>query len=284
MSGILIKDFVNRLGLTGNELVKVQRLAETYLNAVQFKLSGRNRHGINTRPIICIQLACRSLGVPIRTKSAVALAGTTAAKYGLALKELAKLLNVETKVSLRELAVQFGCPQLQPKAEAVFREFVAKFQACPTKPVQLDPHSTLALVACFSCAAKNSRIKIDTKRLVSEYVNYPKEFQFLQEFIEATCQENLTSQPKRGLEPSASKKLKGSGTAAPASNGSNPAPAIKKIRLVSPYAGYSMLPFQHFEQTREYLDYLNWKAAVYKRIRGQANPQPMHTKDVRHTL
>lgn len=276
MSGIIIKDFVRRLGFNELEGLKVQQRAESYLNTVQFKFTGRNKHGINTRPIVCIHLACKSLGLPIRVKSAISLAGTTAAKYDLALKELAKLLNVETKVTFRELAVQFGCPQLQSKAEAVYKEFVEKFQVCENKPIQLDLKSTLALVACFGCAAKSLKIKVDIKRLMSEYVNYPKEFHFLQEFIEGICQDNLTSQHKRSSEPSASKKPTGDGTAS-TSNGSNSVPASKKIKLVSPYAGYSMLPFQHFEQTRQYLDYLIWKAAVYKRISGQSNAQPLHT-------
>ncbi|KAJ9073635.1 Origin of replication complex subunit 6 [Entomophthora muscae] len=266
MSSIIINDFLRKLNFTEAQTSEIQNRAESYLDTVQYKLTGRNKHGINTRPAVCIHLACKSLGIYVSSKSIIAFSGTTAAKYDLALKELAQLLNVQTKITLEELAVQFGCPQIQSRARAIRQEFTEKFSQHQKGDTCIDPNSTVVLVAIFACAAKTMKIKIDLKKLISSYVNYPKEFRFLQEFIEEVCQQTIDPLPKRSSESLGAKRPSQAESTKPIEGGSAQTQASKKIKLVSPYAGYSMLPFQHLEQTRAYLDYLNWKAAVLKNV------------------
>lgn len=262
MSDPLLRDILRKLNYTFEETQDVQTRAEAYVNQVERLVTGRNRLGPNVRAVICLQLACKSAGLLLPYKSAVALSGISEAKYNVALKEISQILKLETKVTTSELVVQFGCSYLHEAVDKVYSEFVANCnQTSKTTKTSIDTNSSVAVAACFYATCLHYNVKIDKNKLLLAHITYPQEFKYLVELAQSVCN---TLAPKSHTQNSAEKSKEVS------QNKPTLASGPKKIQLVSPYAGYSMLPFQHLERTRSYQDYLNWKASILKEADQQS--------------
>jgi len=250
----ILRKALHGLNFTFEATENVQARAESYVQQIELLVTSRNRLGANVRSVICLHLACKSLGLIFPHKTAIALSGIAEVKYNTAFKELAQMLHLESKITISELVVQFGCPYLLPQAEKVYREFVINFaHSNKALKARINPNSSVAIAACFYATCQFSKVKVDTNKLLAAHITYPKEFKFVVEIVHSICKTSLVSQNQ--LVPE-SKEDNLQPDAKP--------PGSTKIQFVSPFAGYSMLPFQHLERTRAYLDYLNWKASILK--------------------
>ncbi|GFO11254.1 origin recognition complex subunit 6 [Plakobranchus ocellatus] len=75
------------------------------------------------------------------------------------LKVISALLGVEDCTSLRELAVQFGCPKVVPHAADILQRYT-RDQCC-----DIDFGSAMFLCAALFVAAKREKVKIDFTKL-----------------------------------------------------------------------------------------------------------------------
>ncbi|KAL8575900.1 hypothetical protein ACOMHN_027298 [Nucella lapillus] len=109
--------------------------------------------------ILCLDMAGSLLSQPVDKMEAVKLSGLKKTAYQVALKALESVLDINTKTSMRDLAVQFGCLQVLDSAAKVLSRY-EKEQCC-----DVDSNSSLFQTAALLCVCKREKVRVGQSRL-----------------------------------------------------------------------------------------------------------------------
>jgi origin recognition complex subunit 6 len=121
-----------------------------------------------SRNVCCLELACKSLHVPIDREAAIRFSGLSAAKYNTQLSFYQNLVGSTRGPSAQDLCVQFGCVQL---VSAVTKTLARLKEAnlsevSPQLRVFADFSSPVYIGVAFFATAKFHRSKVDRTRLL----------------------------------------------------------------------------------------------------------------------
>ncbi|XP_076449354.1 origin recognition complex subunit 6-like [Babylonia areolata] len=112
-----------------------------------------------TSIVLCLDIAGMLLSYPVDKAEAAKLSGLKKTGYQVALKTLESVLDLNTKTSMRDLAVQFGClPVLESAANVLAR--YEREQCC-----DVDSNSSLFQTAALLCVCKREKVRIEQGRL-----------------------------------------------------------------------------------------------------------------------
>ncbi|RUS80675.1 hypothetical protein EGW08_011579 [Elysia chlorotica] len=152
-----LQTFCHRLGIKTSCISKAMEYHEL-LQAHTTSLSALRLQG-SCKLVICLDLAARNSGITPTMSDVVRLSGMSKKSYTAAYKVVAALLGAEERSSLRELAVQFGCPRVVPQAAYILQRYT-KDQCC-----DIDFGSPMFLCASLLVAARDEKVKIDSNKL-----------------------------------------------------------------------------------------------------------------------
>ncbi|CAG5118698.1 unnamed protein product [Candidula unifasciata] len=117
------------------------------------RLTGSCRH------VICLDLAAKTSGHSLNQVDAVKLSSMNKKSYSEAVKVISSMLNLEEKMTLRELAVQFGCTGAVSLATDTLQRYIS--DQCG----DVDFHAPMFLCAAVLVACRKLKQKIDVVKL-----------------------------------------------------------------------------------------------------------------------
>ena len=178
-----MKEFLKRLRVPSTDRVSSQALE--YCRLCEVKCP-RRTFSSSCMAIICIELACSHLQVPLEKvgslqhgilvdvnkllailqKQAHKMAGVKPKAYVQAYQTMEKLLKLSSGLGVQEMAIQFGCLE----AVSVAKEVLSRHRQCLQKKYSeaqregLDLHKPLYASAALYCSCKLVLVAIDMER------------------------------------------------------------------------------------------------------------------------
>ncbi|KAG9302120.1 hypothetical protein G9A89_020554 [Geosiphon pyriformis] len=287
--------------------------------ACQFfqEINAKNPHSTLTssltcKLLICIQLACESLGISYNRKNLLNLSQITPSKYNATLDAVKSFFKLGS-LTFEALGVQFGCQMVVEHAEVMFEffqtEWVKSLSAGQREKV--DWNKNVHKMAVFWCCCKALGIRISKDELLAcQNSCSNSDLNTHIKFVESNCKsliEDLRSQNKGTPIKSPSKKSSLAQKASPKtptkrsrkSHSPQTSGSTNKIlverknnqiyeeeyqkesyymrkRKYNPFSFGEMIA--NDKLTREYQDYLNWR----KEILMQLEYVP-YSKDLEHS-
>ncbi|XP_059165383.1 origin recognition complex subunit 6-like isoform X1 [Physella acuta] len=111
------------------------------------------------RLVACVDLAARSLGCTVSQADVVRVSSMNKKSYNEAVKVIANILGLEERVTLRELAIQFGCTGVVTLATEILQRYIS--DQCS----DVDYHTPLFLCAALVAGTRKQKVKIDMVKL-----------------------------------------------------------------------------------------------------------------------
>ncbi|XP_064641224.1 origin recognition complex subunit 6-like [Lineus longissimus] len=140
--------------------VELMRLAEAKSHtSAGLQLTG------SCRAVVLLDLAASALGEPIDKTCAVKLSGQNKRIYTSSHKALECLLDMQPKITIREMAVQFGCTGAVELAHNVLKSYQT-LQEDSTANDDMDFDRPLFQGAALFAACRKMKVKIEKTRLV----------------------------------------------------------------------------------------------------------------------
>ncbi|ELU18244.1 hypothetical protein CAPTEDRAFT_210715 [Capitella teleta] len=112
--------------------------------------------------VLCLDLAALECSVPLERLQAVRLSGMQKPAYNNALCCLQRLLDLQSKVSIPDLAIQCGCPTARPLAIRILNRY--KSEHCGSDAAELS--ASLFNTAALYMACRKMKLKADKSRMV----------------------------------------------------------------------------------------------------------------------
>ncbi|XP_063293485.1 origin recognition complex subunit 6 [Pelobates fuscus] len=158
-----LRRLATKLGITSS---KVLGKAEEYLRLSQLKCSGLAARATATSTVlICLQIAAASLNHPIDKEYLVTLSGLNKKAYLSCLKTYECLLGVDSKVGLRDLAVQHGCMEAITTASKILSRYESTLPQAQLE--DLDLSKPLFITAALYSACRCMKLKVEKNKLIS---------------------------------------------------------------------------------------------------------------------
>jgi len=165
----LIEILANKLGLTSRRIImkaqELERLAGIRtVSAGPVSLALSN----SCQAIICLELAASFANVTINRELALRIAGTRKKVYLNALQMYEKLLDLQTNVTVKDIALTFGCMQSVDLAQQVLksyeREMKKRLSASVCEGLDLSQPVFAAAAVCATC--KKMKIRLDKRKII----------------------------------------------------------------------------------------------------------------------
>ncbi|XP_063045151.1 origin recognition complex subunit 6 isoform X2 [Engraulis encrasicolus] len=148
----------SKMGITSP---KILRQAEEYMRLAQVKCPGLGNSSATSKAVICLELAATSLKFPLDKEYAVKLSGINKKIYQSSFKSLECMLGLNANMSLRDLAVQYGCMDAVKVADQILERYEQSLPAAQQQ--DLDLSKPLFTTAALVTACKCMKIKVDRK-------------------------------------------------------------------------------------------------------------------------
>eukprot|EP01096_Ripella_sp_DP13-Kostka_P001903 TRINITY_DN1243_c0_g1_i2.p1 TRINITY_DN1243_c0_g1~~TRINITY_DN1243_c0_g1_i2.p1 ORF type:complete len:308 (-),score=128.94 TRINITY_DN1243_c0_g1_i2:35-958(-) len=148
---------------------KVTRKAQEYDRILTAKApSGFGQKGELCRPVACLELASRLLGEPFNVEKAMKLSGAPSKLYPSVLNNIRNFLQIKSTLTMKQLAVQFGCLNQETGALRLLDMYKAKVEEETGPTTQCDfSHPVYVTVAFYAtCLRLKPAIVIDRKKLL----------------------------------------------------------------------------------------------------------------------
>ncbi|KAM8946005.1 origin recognition complex subunit 6 [Pelodytes ibericus] len=163
MEGETLRRLAPRLGLTSS---RVLGKAEEYLRLSQVKCAGMfARATATSNAVICLQLAAASLNHPIDKDYLITLSGLNKKMYQSCLKTFECLLGVDSKLGLRDLAVQHGCMDAVNTASKILNRYESSLP--PAQLEDLDLSKPLFITASLYSACRCLKLRVEKNKLIA---------------------------------------------------------------------------------------------------------------------
>ncbi|XP_077165659.1 origin recognition complex subunit 6 [Paroedura picta] len=144
----------------------VLRKAEEYLRLSQVKCATLLvQMTATSSTVICLDLAASFMKHPVDKSYVVKLSGLNKAAYQSYLRSFESLLGVRSSVSLRDLAVQFGCTEAVNMASKVLQRYESSLPG--TQQTDLDLSKPLFTTASLLTACRCLKLKVDKNKMAA---------------------------------------------------------------------------------------------------------------------
>ncbi|XP_075694540.1 origin recognition complex subunit 6 isoform X2 [Rhinoderma darwinii] len=150
---------------------------------------------------MCLQLAAASLNQPIDKDYLVRLSGLNKKVYLSCLKSFECLLGVDSKLSIRDVAVQHGCTEAINTASKILNRYESSLPQAQQE--DLDLSKPLFITAALCAACRCLKLKVEKNKLLAASGVKKDIFERLLILLEKIgaqiCQENtaITQQPRK---------------------------------------------------------------------------------------
>ncbi|NXF93288.1 ORC6 protein, partial [Eubucco bourcierii] len=152
-----------RLGLADPGVI---RKAEEYLRLSQVKCTGLMAQMTATsNAVICLDLAASFMKQPIDKSYFVKLSGLNKMTYQSSMKSLECLLEVNPRLGMRDLAVQFCCTEAVNTASKILQRY--EFSLSEAQRKDLDFSKPLFLSAALFTACRCLKLKVDKTKILA---------------------------------------------------------------------------------------------------------------------
>ncbi|XP_056381681.1 origin recognition complex subunit 6 isoform X2 [Hyla sarda] len=176
--------------------------AEEFLRLSQVKCTGLSALTTATSSaVMCLQLAATSLHHPIDKDYLVQLSGLNKKVYLSCLKSFECLLGVDSKLSIRDLAVQYGCMEAVNTASKILNRYESSLPQAQQESLELS--KPLFITAALYAACRCLKLKVEKNKLLATSGVKKGIFERLCNQLEKigaqVCQENaaITQQPRK---------------------------------------------------------------------------------------
>ncbi|XP_077983364.1 origin recognition complex subunit 6-like [Glandiceps talaboti] len=169
MDAKVLQGLAPKLGIRSS---KILRKAQELMRLCEIRLSSSNFAAMNMtgscKAVMCLELAASSLDQPIHKDIAIKLSGIQKKTYNLTLKTLENALDLQPKLTVRDLAVQFGCVQATSLAQQTLKIYETELQKMQLKDEDdsIDMSNPMYPSAAIYTACRCSKTKIDKSKLV----------------------------------------------------------------------------------------------------------------------
>ncbi|XP_063802092.1 origin recognition complex subunit 6 isoform X2 [Pseudophryne corroboree] len=199
MEAETLRRLAPKLGITSG---RVLGKAEEFLRLSQMKCSGLSALTTATsNAVMCLQLAAASLNQPVDKDYLVRLSGLNKKVYHSCLKSFECLLGVDSKLGLRDLAVQHGCLEAVNTASRILNRYESSLTQAQQE--DLDLSKPLFIAASLYAACRCLKVKVEkTKFLATSGVKkgiFERLCLQLEKIGAQICQEaaTVTQQPRK---------------------------------------------------------------------------------------
>ncbi|KAF7688113.1 origin recognition complex subunit 6 [Silurus meridionalis] len=158
MDGELFRKLASKLGITNP---RVLSQAEEYMRLSQVKCTGLGGSTASSKAVICLDLATTAMKFPIDKEFVVKLSGLNKKAYQSTLKAMECMLDLQSSLGLRDLAVQYGCMEAVKVASQILQRYQASLPAAQQQ--DLDLSKALFTTAALFTACKCLKIRVDKK-------------------------------------------------------------------------------------------------------------------------
>ncbi|XP_053557847.1 origin recognition complex subunit 6 [Bombina bombina] len=158
-----LKRLAPKLGITSD---RVLLKAEEYLRLAQVKCSGLSgRTTATSNAAICLQLAATSLKHPVDKGYLVRLSGLNKQVYQSCLRSFECLLGLDSKLGIRDLAVQHGCMEAVNTASKILNRYESTLPLAQQE--DLDLSKPLFTTAALYSACRCLKLKAEKNKFIA---------------------------------------------------------------------------------------------------------------------
>ncbi|KAM9301987.1 origin recognition complex subunit 6 [Gastrophryne carolinensis] len=159
----VLRRLAPKLGITSG---RVLGKAEELLRLSQLKCAGLSAVSTATSSaLMCLQLAATSLNHPVDKDYLIRLSGLNRKVYQSCLKSFECLLGVDSKLGIRDLAVQHGCMEAVNTASKILNRYESSLP--PAQQEDLDLSKPLFITAALYAACRCLKLKVEKNKLLS---------------------------------------------------------------------------------------------------------------------
>ncbi|NXH38803.1 ORC6 protein, partial [Dicaeum eximium] len=142
------------------------RKAEEYLRLSQVKCTGLMAQMTATSSaVMCLDLAASFMKQPVDKSYCVKLSGLNKTTYQSSMKSLECLLEVNQRLGMRDLAVQFCCSEAVSMASEILQRYECSLSEA--QRVDLDFSKPLFLTAALCTACRCLKLKVDKTKMLA---------------------------------------------------------------------------------------------------------------------
>ncbi|XP_071785321.1 origin recognition complex subunit 6-like [Asterias amurensis] len=168
MESSQMKTLAFKVGISSEDVI---RKAHELLRLCEVRSAGGTALCPNSscKAVMCIELAANSMDQPIDKNSLIRISGVTRKVYTTSYKTLENLLELNQNVSVRDLAVQFGClPAVTPALEILARyrkDFDCKMSESTKEDVNFN--GPLFTTGSLYTACRHLKIKAEKSKYLA---------------------------------------------------------------------------------------------------------------------
>ncbi|NXU65338.1 ORC6 protein, partial [Horornis vulcanius] len=142
------------------------RKAEEYLRLSQVKCTGLMAQMTATSSaVMCLDLAASFMKQPVDKSYCVKLSGLNKTSYQSSMKSLECLLEVNQRLGMRDLAVQFCCSEAVNMASEILQRYECSLSEA--QRVDLDFSKPLFITAALCTACRCLKLKVDKTKMLA---------------------------------------------------------------------------------------------------------------------
>ncbi|NXY29987.1 ORC6 protein, partial [Pomatorhinus ruficollis] len=158
-----VRAMAARLGLAEPAVL---RKAEEYLRLSQVKCTGLMAQMTATSSaVMCLDLAASFMKQPVDKSYCVKLSGLNKTTYQSSMKSLECLLEVNQRLGMRDLAVQFCCSEAVNMASEILQRYECSLSEA--QRVDLDFSKPLFITAALCTACRCLKLKVDKTKMLA---------------------------------------------------------------------------------------------------------------------
>ncbi|XP_068882937.1 origin recognition complex subunit 6 isoform X2 [Aphelocoma coerulescens] len=158
-----VRAMAARLGLAEPAVL---RKAEEYLRLSQVKCTGLMAQMTATSSaVMCLDLAASFMKQPVDKSYCVKLSGLNKTTYQSSMKSLECLLEVNQRLGMRDLAVQFCCLEAVNMASEILQRYESSLSEA--QRADLDFSKPLFVTAALCTACRSLKLKVDRTKMLA---------------------------------------------------------------------------------------------------------------------
>jgi len=168
---------------------KILRKSEEMVRLARVRCPSGIGTGELVKAAVCLELASKQFGQSFDKKKAIILSGATEKIYQVAQSSLQNILGIRPEISVKELAIQFGCMQLVKYAERLFEIYKQQYLAGidPQRRNFADFSRPVFTAVAFYLSAIEHQVTVDKKLLIDCCFTNATEFNQVCESMTGLC-------------------------------------------------------------------------------------------------
>lgn len=168
MEGKVVKSLAGKLGITSTKIIRkageLNRLCEIRGASSSLSSLGLNQ---TCSTVMCLELASTSMNHPVDRKDAIRLAGVTKKIYVTSYKTLESVLDLQSTLGMRDLAVQFGCIGAVERAQEILTRYKEEFIARTGSDNAIDFSKPMFTIAALYTVCRHQKQRVDKSKMVA---------------------------------------------------------------------------------------------------------------------